>query len=176
MFPTFLTGSKQWTHILPTIFANFLWLNLGTICSNCLAVCTRTHFWSFVNICVIHLKKKIRTFKTRFKMKKRQQLFQFHEWCIYHYFYLFPWLLKHLSYLFGQILPYLWWSLLPVKKVLLHPQTISLDTLSDTKTSPYFLKNLHYRMTELCAKFYIRSNFFNTLNPFSTIFTTVVNA
>lgn len=41
---------------------------------------------------------------------------------------------------------------------------------------PKFSKNVHlYWMTEFSANFYIRSNFFNILNRFQTIFTSEVN-
>lgn len=38
-----------------------------------------------------------------------------------------------------------------------------------------FPKLYNYRKTKFCAIFYVRSNFFNILNPFPNFFTTLVN-
>lgn len=70
-FPLFLTGLKKWTHVLSpvTIFANFLWFNLGHVFSNWVAVCSWTRIESSINICGIHMAEIFRTFIIRFKMK-----------------------------------------------------------------------------------------------------------
>lgn len=62
LFRNFLTSST-------CVTSNCLSLNLGDILSSCLAVCIRTHFWSSVNKCSIHLAEVVSTYKLRFKMK-----------------------------------------------------------------------------------------------------------
>lgn len=46
----------------------FVWI-WETFFSNTMTFRTRTHFWSSVNICNIHMAEIFRTFKIRFKMK-----------------------------------------------------------------------------------------------------------
>lgn len=79
----------------------FDWI-LKICSSNCLAVCTRTRFWSSVKIWRIHLAEIFCSFKIRFQMKCTLAIYQqlwrysFGSVTICHHFQLFSGLLRHL--------------------------------------------------------------------------------